>query len=223
MEFYTFPRQRIASWLSIPCRAVSYGHSIRKQIVSGRRSTGRIVALPIGLETRTQRLAFFSARLTDAYCSQRPNRPEGARVRKRRRGKSQKRSGGDLPGCGIRRDIAACKIRRSRYYLPDPRCPRAQDWDRAAMCARDVRTGRLVWTFHTVPQPGEAGHETWEGDSWKTRTGVNVWTSPKRRKGAIGSRDSGWNSHVSTEPSRRPETVEACVWKPPARRSSALR
>ncbi|HEX4769381.1 MAG TPA: pyrroloquinoline quinone-dependent dehydrogenase [Bryobacteraceae bacterium] len=43
--------------------------------------------------------------------------------------------------------------------------------------AWDVRTGSLVWTFHTVPQPGEAGHETWEGDSWKTRTGVNVWTS----------------------------------------------
>ena len=43
--------------------------------------------------------------------------------------------------------------------------------------AWDVRTGRLVWTFHTVPQPGEAGHESWEGDSWKSRTGVNVWTS----------------------------------------------
>ena len=40
----------------------------------------------------------------------------------------------------------------------------------------DVRTGKLVWTFHTVPLPGEAGHETWEGDSWRDRTGVNVWT-----------------------------------------------
>ena len=42
--------------------------------------------------------------------------------------------------------------------------------------AFDVRTGRLVWTFHTVPRPGEPGHETWEGDSWKYRTGVNVWS-----------------------------------------------
>jgi quinoprotein glucose dehydrogenase len=41
--------------------------------------------------------------------------------------------------------------------------------------AFDVRTGRLVWEFHTVPRPGEAGHETWEGDSWKDRTGVNAW------------------------------------------------
>jgi quinoprotein glucose dehydrogenase len=42
--------------------------------------------------------------------------------------------------------------------------------------AWDARTGKLVWTFHTVPRPGEAGHQTWEGDSWKNRSGVNVWS-----------------------------------------------
>jgi quinate dehydrogenase (quinone) len=42
--------------------------------------------------------------------------------------------------------------------------------------AFDVRTGKLVWTFHTIPQPGEIGHETWEGDAWKGRTGANVWS-----------------------------------------------
>jgi glucose dehydrogenase len=42
--------------------------------------------------------------------------------------------------------------------------------------AWDVRSGKLVWQFHTVPQPGEPGHETWQGDSWKDRTGVNVWS-----------------------------------------------
>ena len=42
--------------------------------------------------------------------------------------------------------------------------------------AWDARTGALVWTFHTVPQPGEVGHDSWEGDSWKNRSGVNVWT-----------------------------------------------
>lgn len=41
--------------------------------------------------------------------------------------------------------------------------------------AWDMRTGRLVWTFHSVPRPGEVGHETWAGDSWKNRSGVNVW------------------------------------------------
>ena len=41
--------------------------------------------------------------------------------------------------------------------------------------AYDVRTGKQLWAFHTVPQPGEAGHETWEGDGWKGRAGVNTW------------------------------------------------
>lgn len=43
--------------------------------------------------------------------------------------------------------------------------------------AWDARTGQLVWTFHTVPRPGELGHDTWEGDSWQNRSGVNIWTS----------------------------------------------
>jgi glucose dehydrogenase len=41
--------------------------------------------------------------------------------------------------------------------------------------AFDARTGALKWNFHSVPQPGEPGHETWEGDSWKNRSGVNNW------------------------------------------------
>jgi quinoprotein glucose dehydrogenase len=41
--------------------------------------------------------------------------------------------------------------------------------------AWDARTGKLVWTFHSVPRPGEVGHETWAADSWKDRSGVNVW------------------------------------------------
>ena len=42
--------------------------------------------------------------------------------------------------------------------------------------AWDLHTGKLVWTFHTVPRPGEMGHETWLGDSWKRMSGANVWT-----------------------------------------------
>lgn len=41
--------------------------------------------------------------------------------------------------------------------------------------AFDVQTGKLVWTFHTVPRADEPGVETWEGDSWKGRSGVNNW------------------------------------------------
>jgi quinoprotein glucose dehydrogenase len=41
--------------------------------------------------------------------------------------------------------------------------------------AWDVRTGSLKWTFHSIPRPGEPFHETWQGDSWKGRSGTNVW------------------------------------------------
>jgi quinoprotein glucose dehydrogenase len=41
--------------------------------------------------------------------------------------------------------------------------------------AWDARTGQRVWTFHTVPRPGEYGHDTWAGDSWRQRSGTNVW------------------------------------------------
>lgn len=41
--------------------------------------------------------------------------------------------------------------------------------------AYDARTGAKLWEFHSVPRPGETGHETWEGDGWKDRSGVNNW------------------------------------------------
>jgi glucose dehydrogenase len=40
----------------------------------------------------------------------------------------------------------------------------------------DARTGEFLWRFRTVPRPGEHGHETWEGDSWKDRGGTNAWS-----------------------------------------------
>ena len=43
--------------------------------------------------------------------------------------------------------------------------------------AWDAVTGRLVWGFHTIPQPGEPNHEDWSGDTWKDRSGCNVWST----------------------------------------------
>ncbi len=40
----------------------------------------------------------------------------------------------------------------------------------------DAKTGELRWTFHSVPQEGEFGNETWENDSWKYTGNTNVWT-----------------------------------------------
>jgi quinoprotein glucose dehydrogenase len=42
--------------------------------------------------------------------------------------------------------------------------------------AYDVRTGQLVWSFHTIPHPGEFGFDTWPKDAWKTAGGANSWT-----------------------------------------------
>jgi glucose dehydrogenase len=40
----------------------------------------------------------------------------------------------------------------------------------------DAKTGKLLWSFHTVPRAGEPGVETWEGESWKNRSGTNTWS-----------------------------------------------
>ena len=44
------------------------------------------------------------------------------------------------------------------------------------LAAYDAKTGKEVWKFHTIAQPGEPGHETWAGDSWKTG-GASVWVT----------------------------------------------
>jgi quinoprotein glucose dehydrogenase len=41
--------------------------------------------------------------------------------------------------------------------------------------AYDVKSGSLVWTFHTIPLPGEPGYETWPKDAWKYAGGANDW------------------------------------------------
>jgi len=42
--------------------------------------------------------------------------------------------------------------------------------------AFDVHTGKLLWTFNTIPKPGEFGNETWENNSWATNGNTGVWT-----------------------------------------------
>ena len=53
--------------------------------------------------------------------------------------------------------------------------------------AFDVQTGKLVWTFHTIPHPGEPGYETWPKDAWKTVGGANSWgeISADERRGIV--------------------------------------
>ena len=50
---------------------------------------------------------------------------------------------------------------------------------RGRVKAYDAKDGRLVWTFYTIPGPGEPGHETWPkgSDAWKYG-GASVWQTP---------------------------------------------
>ena len=41
--------------------------------------------------------------------------------------------------------------------------------------AYDIRTGKLRWSFHTIPHPEEFGYDTWPKDSWKTSGAANNW------------------------------------------------
>jgi len=65
----------------------------------------------------------------------------------------------------IYRDLAILGATTNEVALAEPGDTRAFD----------VRTGKLRWTFHTVPLPGEFGHETWLDNGWRNRSGVNVW------------------------------------------------
>jgi quinoprotein glucose dehydrogenase len=41
--------------------------------------------------------------------------------------------------------------------------------------AYNVRTGKLAWSFHTIPHPGEFGYDTWPANAWKTSGAANNW------------------------------------------------
>ena len=49
---------------------------------------------------------------------------------------------------------------------------------RGFIAAYDAKTGKEAWRFHTIPGPGEPGHETWKGDAWKTGGG-SIWVTPR--------------------------------------------
>ena len=42
--------------------------------------------------------------------------------------------------------------------------------------AFDIKTGKLAWVFHTIPQPGEFGYDTWPPDAWERIGGANSWS-----------------------------------------------
>ena len=53
--------------------------------------------------------------------------------------------------------------------------PRAKENVKGYIRGYDVRTGKRLWIFHTIPQPGEFGNNTWENDSWSYTGNAGNW------------------------------------------------
>ncbi|HKD08006.1 MAG TPA: PQQ-dependent dehydrogenase, methanol/ethanol family [Bryobacteraceae bacterium] len=69
------------------------------------------------------------------------------------------------------------------------------------LAAYSAETGQEIWKFHTIPQPGEPGHDTWGGDSWK-HGGGSIWTTGSYDPElnliywGIGNAGPDWNGDV---------------------------
>ncbi|HEX2475534.1 MAG TPA: hypothetical protein VHK01_12355 [Lacipirellulaceae bacterium] len=70
--------------------------------------------------------------------------------------------------------------------------PRTKENVKGYVRGYDVRTGKRLWIFHTIPQPGEAGHETWENDSWAYTGNAGNW-------GAITIDEAANRVYLATE------------------------
>ena len=53
--------------------------------------------------------------------------------------------------------------------------PRGKANEKGYIRGYDVKTGKRLWIFHTIPQPGEYGNDTWEKDSWSFTGNAGVW------------------------------------------------
>jgi quinoprotein glucose dehydrogenase len=60
-------------------------------------------------------------------------------------------------------------------YIVGGRTSEGLPASRGDIRAYDVRTGRLRWTFHTIPRPGEFGYNTWPKNAWTYTGGANNW------------------------------------------------
>ena len=53
--------------------------------------------------------------------------------------------------------------------------PKSRRNVKGAVRGFDVRSGKRLWMFKTIPEPGEVGHESWENDSWAYTGNTGVW------------------------------------------------
>ena len=79
--------------------------------------------------------------------------------------------------------------------------------------AWNMNTGKLAWTFHSIPGAGEKYNDSWAGDSWKNRSGVNVWGFiTVDASGASCTCRSARRRWISTAATARATTCSAPAW-----------
>ena len=54
--------------------------------------------------------------------------------------------------------------------------PRSKENTKGYVRGYDIRSGKRLWTFHTIPHPGEFGNDTWLNDSWAYTGNTAVWS-----------------------------------------------
>ena len=94
---------------------------------------------------------------------------------------------GDQGSVDLRKDLGEPDYTKTFAVLTSPgvlykdmiivgfRAPETQPAPHGDIRAYDVRTGKLRWSFHTIPHPGEPGYETWPKDAWKVTGSANNW------------------------------------------------
>jgi quinoprotein glucose dehydrogenase len=94
---------------------------------------------------------------------------------------------GEAGSVDLRKDLGDEDFTRNFAVLTTPgtiykdmiivgfRAPETQPAPHGDIRAYDVHTGKLRWSFHTIPHPGEAGYETWPKDAWRTSGAANNW------------------------------------------------
>jgi quinoprotein glucose dehydrogenase len=95
---------------------------------------------------------------------------------------------GDGGRIDLRKDLGATDPENSFAAMTTPgviykdtiilgfRLPEAKPALHGDIRAYDVHTGKLRWSFHTIPHPGEAGYESWPAEAWKQTGAANNWT-----------------------------------------------
>jgi glucose dehydrogenase len=58
--------------------------------------------------------------------------------------------------------------------------------------AFDVKSGKMLWTFNTIPRPGEFGNDTWENESWAVNGNTGVWNQIAADEELAAYADGNW-------------------------------